>query len=53
MEITSWPEPCCGFDVPLVRISTAMANEHAVAAATLRNLGAWTSHTVIVVDQSG
>jgi hypothetical protein len=52
-EITSWAEPCCGFDVPLVRISDAMAAEHAAAVASLRNLGAWTSHTVIVVDQSG
>lgn len=53
-EITSWPEPCFGFDVPLVRISTSMAAEHDASVAALeRNLDAWTSHTVIVVDQSG
>jgi len=52
-EITSWAEPCFGFDVPLERISDAMAAERDAAVASLRNLGAWTSHTVIVVDQSG
>ena len=54
VEITSWPEDDqCGFDVPLIRITDAMAAEHDTAVADLRNLGGWTSHTVIVVDQSG
>ena len=53
VEITSWPEDVCGFDVPLIRITDAMAAEHDTAVADLRNQGSWTSHTVIVVDQSG
>ena len=52
-EITSWPEPCFGFDVPLVRITDDMTAQHDASVAALRNLGAWTSHTVIVVDESG
>ena len=39
--------------MPLIRITDAMAAEHASAVADLQNLGDWTSHTVIVVDQSG
>ena len=54
LEITSWPAPGAGFDVPLVEISAAMAAQHAAAAAALRDKPAsWTSHTVLVVDQSG
>ena len=53
-EITSWPLPGCGFDVPLVDIDKAMAAAHARAHAAVRaHSGVWTSHTVIVVDQSG
>ena len=53
-EITSWPLPGCGFDVPLVDIDKAMAAAHARAHAAVRaHSGLWTSHTVIVVDQSG
>ena len=54
VEITSWPEQSgCGFDVPLIRITRSMTTAHNAAVANLHNLGSWTSHTVIVVDQSG
>jgi hypothetical protein len=36
--------------VPLIRITSAMVVEHDTAVA---NFGAWASHTVVVVDQSG
>jgi hypothetical protein len=37
----------------LIRIDDAMASEHGAAMAALQNLESWTSHTVVVVDQSG
>ena len=52
-EITSWPEPGFGFDVPLKAITPRMRDEHRKAVARLRDKSAWTSHTVVVVDQSG
>jgi hypothetical protein len=53
-EITSWPLPGCGFDVPLMQLDTAAAAENARAHAAVRaRSSTWTSHTVIVVDQSG
>jgi hypothetical protein len=54
LEITSWPLPGCGFDVPLVAVDAATAAAHARAHAAVRARSSmWTSHTVIVVDQSG
>lgn len=52
-EITSWPLPAFGFDVPLVHITEGMHRAHTVAVRALQDKGAWTSHTVVVVDQSG
>lgn len=53
-EITSWAEPGAGLDVELVEISNDMQQEHARACAALEaDMRTWTSHTVIVVDQSG
>ena len=52
-EITSWPEPGFGFDVPLKAITPRMRVEHLKAVARLHDDHAWTSHTVVVVDQSG
>lgn len=53
-EITSWPAPGAGFDMALKEITPAAAAAHARARATLHaSPGSWTSHTVIVVDQSG
>lgn len=53
-EITSWAIPGAGLDVPKRRITNETELAH--KAARQRNkarLDSWTSHTVIVVDQSG
>ena len=52
-EITSWVLPAFGFDVPLVHITEGMHREHTDAVRALQDKSMWTSHTVIVVDQSG
>lgn len=52
-EITSWPIPAFGFDVPLVKITEKMRRYHRAAVRALGNKASWTSHTVAVVDQSG
>ena len=52
-EITSWPLPAFGFDVPLVHITEGMHRAHTVAVRALQDKGAWTSDTVVFVDQSG
>ena len=52
-EITSWPIPAFGFDVPLVEITENMRRDHRAAVRALGNKASWTSHTVAVVDQSG
>ena len=52
-EITSWPIPAFGFDVPLVEITEKMRRDHRAAVRALGNKASWTSHTVAVVDQSG
>ena len=52
-EITSWPLPAFGFDVPLVDITQRMLRAHRAAKRALGNPASWTSHTVAVVDQSG
>ena len=51
-EITSWPIPAFGFDVPLVEITEKMRRDHRAAVRALGNKASWTSHTVAVVDQS-
>ena len=50
-EITSWPLPAFGFDVPLVDITQRMLRAHRAAKRALGNPASWTSHTVAVVDQ--
>jgi len=53
-EITSWPVPGFGLDVEQVEITESMKEEHEVACKQIQSCpAAWTSHTVIVVDQSG
>ena len=52
-EITSWVAPGSGIDVPLKEISTLLQYTHDIANQyIIKNVG-WTSHTVIIVDQSG
>lgn len=52
-EITSWPVQCWGLDVQEARISVSMENEHKNALKAVKNVRAWTSNIVVVVDQSG
>jgi hypothetical protein len=55
-EITSYAQPGSGIDIQKVKV-TAKMNEsyekHEAANRILISNAAWTSHTVIVVDQSG
>ena len=54
IEITSWPVPGVGIDVEEHFISKDMKIEHENACKVLaEDMSSWTSHTVIVVDQSG
>ena len=54
IEITSWPVPGVGIDVEEHFISKDMKTEHENACKVLaEDMSSWTSHTVIVVDQSG
>ena len=53
-EITSWAIPGAGLDVEKHGISANMRLAHASACQRISNdTASWTSHTVIVVDQSG
>lgn len=52
-EITSWPALACGIDIEKVDVTDAMQAEHRKAIASLSHTANWTSHTVVVVDQSG
>eukprot|EP00854_Cymbomonas_tetramitiformis_P014698 gene14698-17366_t len=53
-EITSWPAPAAGLDIPTVQVTEAIKREHEMADLRVRTSHAsWTSHTVAVVDQSG
>ena len=53
-EITSWAKPGVGIDVEKRHISEQMKQKHKGACERLQNdKTSWTSHTVIVVDQSG
>jgi len=54
LEITSWAVPGAGLDIDLAKITAEMQQEHAKACHKIRtNKSSWTSHTVVVVDQSG
>jgi hypothetical protein len=53
-EITSWAAPGAGLDVEKMHVTPSMQQVHDNAVClTHRRSGGWTSHTVIVVDQSG
>lgn len=53
-EITSWAIPGAGLDVEKRQISAKMQSMHKEAARRiLYDKSSWTSHTVVVVDQSG
>jgi hypothetical protein len=52
-EITSWPLQGGGIDVEKVTIDSTMQKAHDAAVVSAANLAKWTSHTVVVVDQSG
>ena len=53
-EVTSWPVPGFGLDVEQVEITVQMKEEHDEACRKIASCpAAWTSHTVIIVDQSG
>ena len=52
-EITSWAVPGAGLDVAKVLITPDMKHAHGKACRRVENCANWTSHTVIVVDQSG
>ena len=52
-EITSWAVPGAGLDVQMKAITQTMKNEHAANVRRSLVVSNWTSHTVVVVDQSG
>ena len=52
-EITCWALPGAGLDVERVTITEEMKNAHVEACKMLMNPATWTSHTVVIVDQSG
>ena len=53
-EITSWAVPGAGLDVDKVLVTPEMQKLHSQACDKIRcTPGSWTSHTVVVVDQSG
>lgn len=52
-EITSWAVPGAGLDVQMKDITREMRSEHLQAQRRNRIISNWTSHTVVVVDQSG
>ena len=52
-EITCWAQPGAGLDVEKQHITSEMERAHQAARIRLQNNCSWTSHTVVVVDQSG
>lgn len=52
-EITCWAKPGAGLDVEKQHITSEMVSAHQAARIRLQNNCSWTSHTVVVVDQSG
>lgn len=52
--ITTWVTPACGLDLQKVDITDKMRRDHDEAIRKRRvDMSSWTSHNVIVVDQSG
>jgi hypothetical protein len=52
-EITCWAKPGAGLDVEKQHITSEMESAHQAARTRLQSNCSWTSHTVVVVDQSG
>ena len=53
-EITCWAAPGAGLDVAKHKITPEMKRAHQQASALIKaRQDSWTSHTVIIVDQSG
>lgn len=53
-EVTSWAVPGAGLDVEKELVTSAMQKEHDDSCLKIETSpSSWTSHTVIVVDQSG
>ena len=52
-EITCWATPGAGLDVEKRRITPQISHAHQTALGRLKNACSWTSHTVVIVDQSG
>lgn len=53
-EITSWPQPGWGIDLEKKNITLQMQHDHEQALTrNYEHRETWTSHTVVVVDQSG
>jgi hypothetical protein len=53
-EITCWAIPGAGLDVEKRTISEAMQSAHRIAISRIAvSSASWTSHTAIIVDQSG
>lgn len=52
-EITCWAKPGAGLDVEKQHITSEMERAHKAARTRLQSRCSWTSHTVVVVDQSG
>lgn len=52
-EITSWVLPACGVDLEKVPVTVDMIRKHHLAVRSLADKSTWTSHSVVVIDQSG
>ena len=49
--ITSWVNPCWGFDLQKVPVTQEMKNAHKDALVHANDYDSWNSHSVIIVDQ--
>ena len=52
-EVTSWPLPRNGVEIEKAHITESMRQEHKQSVERLGDMSTWTSHTVVIVDQSG
>ena len=54
LEITSWPEPGFGINIDKRPVTQVMLRAHRRAVSNIKTKpNTWTSHTVVVMDQSG
>mmetsp|Transcript_8703 Transcript_8703/g.18025 ORF Transcript_8703/g.18025 Transcript_8703/m.18025 type:complete len:695 (+) Transcript_8703:188-2272(+) len=51
--ITSWANPCFGFDLQKVPITDDLRKKNNEALAKMNEHDSWNSHAVIIIDQSG